>query len=290
MNVTKYDIKDMTKRRKERLTITLDKGLLILLDQFIDGKKIRNRSHAIEYVLNKELKPRVRQAVILAAGEGTRMRPYTYEMPKSMLTVKNKPLLEYMVEKLRDYNIRDIVIVVGKFGEKIEKYFGDGEKWGVKIRYIKEKSPTGTAYPLKEAEKYLKGKDPFLVAYSDILAEINLDDLIDYHEKNRGLATVALTTTHKLEKAGIAQLRGTKIVKFAEKPKGKLAKSGLINAGLIVLEKKVLERVPKKKGTSLEKDILEKLAKEEKVIGYPFEGRWYDVGTTEAYEKVLKKW
>lgn len=104
---------------RNRLTITLKKDLLPLIDEIIDGTRIRNRSHAIEYLLSQSLKPQTNKALILAAGRGVNMRPFTYEIPKTLIPVKGKPILEYSIEQLRESGLKDIYILVGHLGEKL---------------------------------------------------------------------------------------------------------------------------------------------------------------------------
>ena len=173
---------------RERLTITLRKDVLKRLDKTIDGNRIRNRSHAIEYHLNQSLPPSIDKALILAGGRGVNMRPFTYEMPKTMIPIKDKPILEYTIEHLRDAGIRELIINIGHLGEKIEKHFGDGKKYGVHIEYIREKKEQGTAGALRLAKEKIKGK-PFLLMYGDVLAEIDINDFIDFHVRNWHFAT-----------------------------------------------------------------------------------------------------
>jgi len=123
---------------RNRITITLKKKILKHVDEYIDGERIRNRSHAIEYILNKFFAPRITRAIILAGGQGVKMRPLTYEMPKGLIPIHERPVLEYIIDTLRYHNIRDIVISVGHHGDKIQKYFGNGSKFGVNISYIKQ--------------------------------------------------------------------------------------------------------------------------------------------------------
>lgn len=274
---------------RKRLTITLRKDLLPKIDKIIDGAKIRNRSHAIEYLLIQSLQPKVKKAVILAGGEGVKMRPFTYEMPKAMLPVHGRPILEHIIDLLRSYEIRDIIILIGPLGEKIKNYFGNGSKYGVKITYLREKKAAGTAQPLLLAKKYLKNQ-PFLLFYGDVLADIDLQGLIDFHQQTGGIATVALTSVAEPSPYGVAKLRGNRILGFEEKPKKRPSLSRLISAGIFLLEPEIINYIPKKEYSRLEKDILPKLAKEGKLFGYPFEGQWFDVGTPEIYERVLKEW
>lgn len=275
---------------RKRLTITLKKDLLSQVDQIIDGAKIRNRSHAIEYLLLQSLRPRLRRAFILAGGQGIKMRPFTYEMPKSMLPVHNRPILEYIIDLLRNNEIREIIILVGHLGEKIKNHFGDGAKFGVKINYLEEKKPEGTAKPLLKIKKFVRNQ-PFLVIYGDILAEINLQEFFDFHQSHDSLASVALSSVAEPSPYGVVKLRGDKILGFEEKPKKNQKLSRLVSAGIYILNPKVINYVPNNKAYSmLEEDVLPKLAQEGQLFGWPNDGQWFDVGTPEIYERALKEW
>ena len=274
---------------RKRLTITLKKDLFPLIDEVIDGTRIRNRSHAIEYLLSQSLGPRIKKAFILAAGRGINLRPLTYEIPKTLIPVQGKPILEYTIELLRDNGLKDLYIHIGHLGEKIVSHFGDGSRFGVKITYIHEKKEQGTAAPLRQVKKYL-AKSPFVMMYGDTLIDINLRDLIEFHQAQGGLATVAITSSEKPHEFGVVRLHGNRVVSFREKPEQNKRISHLINAGLFVFNPEIINYVPPSGYSMLEKDVLPKLAGEGKLYGYPFEGQWYDVGTPEVYEEVLKEW
>lgn len=274
---------------RRRLTITIKKDLLPLVDEVIDGSRIRNRSHAIEYLLSQSLGPKIKKAFILAAGRGVKMRPFTYEIPKTLIPVQGKPILEYSIELLRDNGFKDIYILIGHLGDKIVSHFGDGSRFGVKITYIKEKKEEGTAAPLRMAKKYFRNA-PFIMMYGDILIDINLKDFIEFHQSHGGPATMAVTSSDNPYEFGAVRLHGNKVVKFKEKPEKKKGVSHFINAGLFVFSPKIINYVPAKGYSMLEKDVLPKLVGENKLYGYPFEGQWYDIGTPEIYEEVLREW
>lgn len=275
--------------QRERLTITLRKDLLPEVDRHIDKVKIRNRSHAIEYLLTKSLKPHLRKALVLCGGRGIKMRPFTYEMPKAMLPVHNRPILEYIIDLLRNNEIREIVILVGHLKEKITSHFGDGSKFGVKIIYIEEKTPEGTAAPILKAKKYLKG-EPFLLMYGDVLADIKIKEFFEFHQEHGNMVSMALSSATNPEAYGMVKLRGNKIMEFKEKPEKTESISRLISAGIYILEPEIFSHIPAKKHSSLEHDLFPKLASEGKLSGWPFEGLWFDISTPEIYGKALKEW
>ncbi len=272
---------------RERLTITLRNDLLRELDSMVDGIEVRNRSHAIEVLLSKALDVRrVRKAVILAGGKGTRMRPFTYEMPKPMIPVKGKPLVQHTLELCRKYDIREIIMSIGYLGDKIREHFGDGSHLGLEIKYVEERKEMGTAGPLNLARDYLDS--PFLMFNGDVLCRIDLSDFISFHSEKKGLATLALTQVEDTSAFGVARLKGDRIIGFVEKPKtGEDSK--LINAGVYLLEPEVIDYIPKGKAM-METDVFPQLSKEGKLYGYPFDGQWFDTGTPEAYERAIKNW
>lgn len=280
----------MTKNQgRERLTITLRKDLLPRIDATVDGARIRNRSHAIEYLITSALKPKSRRGLILAGGSGVKMRPFTYELPKTMIPVKGRPILEYTIEQLLNADVRDIIIVVGHLGEKIRDHFGDGSRFGVKIRYVEEKTQAGTAAPLRLAETAL-GNQPFVLVYGDVLIDLNLTDLVEHHVTNGGLATIALTSVKNPSEYGVVKMHGNKVVEFLQKPTGKSGLSHLVWTGVAVCEPNIIDLVPAKGQSALETNVFPKLAEQGNLMGYLFEGQWFDIGTPDVYERALNEW
>lgn len=275
--------------QRERLTITLRRDLISQIDRKIDLVRIRNRSHAIEYLLSKSLGGKISQAFILAGGHGLKMRPFTYEMPKSMIPIHNRPLLEHTIELLRNNNIRDIYIAIDYLGGKIKEYFGDGAKFGVKITYVESKKPLGTAGALLDAKKHLN-HSPFLLIHGDVIADIDLTDMIDFFEEEKGIATMALTSVEDPSSYGAVRLRGSRIVEFSEKPKSEARTSRLINAGIYIMNPNIFSYIPQKKTPSLEQDVFPKIVSEGKMIGYHFAGSWFDISTPKSYERAIREW
>lgn len=272
--------------KRKKIAIRLKSDILQDIDRMVNGTKITDRSQAIEVILSKALHAhRVKKAVILVGGKGTRMRPFTYEMPKALIPIQGKPLLQHIIELLRKYEIRDILLSTGYLGDKIKEYFGNGCNFGVDITYIKEKEEMGTAGSLNLMKNHLK--ETFLMLNGDVLADIDFHDMIMSHKKYGGIATIALTPVKDPSRFGVAELKGNKILKFIEKPK--FTQSKLINAGVYVLEPDVLKFVPKGRAM-MEKDVFPKLAEKGKLYGYLFNEQWFDTGTHEAYERAIKGW
>ena len=271
---------------RDRLTITLRTDLLKRLDEIIDGVKIRNRSHAIEFLLSESLAPRITQAIILAGGRGVNMRPLTYEVPKPLIPVAGKPLIEYTIEMLREAGVREIILAVGHLGDKLKEAVGNGSKYGVTISYSEESKPLGTAGALRKASVLFQDK-PFIVVNGDVLTELKISELSAFHQEDTYSATMALSTEPNTKGYGVALLRGEKIVKFLKQDKKQTTQ--LINAGVYVMNADVLKYIPKTGASDLE-DVFEKLAVEGKLAGFPFDGKWFEVSTPENYERAIKQW
>lgn len=276
---------------RERVTITIRQDLLNGLDRLVDHQKIRNRSHAIEFLLAKSLSPKASQAVILASGEGVNMRPFTYEIPKPLIPVGGRPLLEHSIEALRQAGLTDIIITVSHLADRIEQHFGDGSKFGVHITYARETKPSGTAGALMAAKKHLSS-DPFIVLYGDVLVDLDFADLLHAHrDLKAAVGTLALTSVADPSAYGAVKMRGSRVVAFSEKPAIDPATSRLVFAGAAALSPTVFQFFPKQKQElSLEHDVFPNLISEGRLFGYPFEGQWFDVSTPEVYERVLQQW
>lgn len=274
---------------RSRLTITLNKEILKKLDEYIDGSRIRNRSHAIEYVLTKNFSPKIKCALILAGGQGSKMRPFTYEMPKALIPVNGRPVLEYIIENLRRFDVRDLIISIGHQGQKIKQYFGDGSKFGVKITYLDQgKNESGTAAPILQAKKIINQK-PFFVYYGDVLANIDLDDMVDFHLSNNSLLTMALTSVSRSADWGVVRLQGSRVFSYLEKPDQRKDLSNVINAGVYIFEPEVFNLL-KPEMKRLEKEVFPGLVDQHKLFGYLFAGQWFDVGNPQSYEQAIKHW
>ncbi len=275
--------------RRSRITITLDAQILKKIDRLIDKKRIRNRSHSIEYILNQYTMSKVNKAVILAGGRGTQLRPYTYEIPKPLLPVKGTPILEHLILQLKKNGITEIIIAISYLGEKIKDYFGDGSKWGVSIEYSEETDNLQTGGAVKKIKDKLN-EESFLVIHGDILTDISFADLIQYHKDQSSVATVALTTTGTPKEFGQIKMQGTKLVDFYPTSDNPDLKSHLIHTGIYTFETEIFNYFPKNaKEFSLE-DVIRELIKERKVNGFVFEGKWYDVGNPENYELAIKEY
>ncbi len=282
-------IQSIIPMRRSRITITLQRSVLNKIDGLIDGETIRNRSHAIEYILNKHLQNGVKKAVILAGGKGSKLRPFTYEIPKSLIPIKGKPLLEYTIESLKNNNSDEIIVCTGYLGEQIKKHFGDGKKFGVHMEYSDDTSPRQTGGALLKAKKFLS-HESFLVIHGDILTNFQYQDILQFHMEHKPIITAAMVAVEHPEEFGQMQLHGIQLVHFFNKNKSASVKSHLINCGIYVCSPEIFDYLPKDRKSFLFEDIIETLILEKKVNGYVFEQQWFDVGSTANYEKAIKEY
>lgn len=264
---------------KARITITLRKDLLPLLDNFIDGEKIRNRSHAIEFMVSQKLGLGINTALILAGA-------INQSNPEPLVKFRNRPVVTYLIDQLKSFGITNIVMVIDDSGKPVKEYLGDGVPWGVNITYL-EDAAKGTAKAMLLAKGLLK--QPFVLAYSDVLIDLNWQDFIDYHKTHHGVGTLALAYARKPEEFGVVKLQGSKIVDFVEKPVNKEV-VGLVNSGIFVFEPKVFDYIESTGAISLEKHVLPKIAKEGRLFGYPFQGKWFDISRPENLKDAEQHW
>ena len=206
--------------------------------------------------------------MILAAGFGTRLRPLTDRIPKCMVPVRGKPILERTVEWLRSSGISEIIINVSHLADKIMDHFGDGSRWCTHITYSIEDRPLGTAGGVKNASWFFDG--PFLVWYGDNISECNIDRLCRFHRLNGGLATIAVHYREDVSQSGIVEFDSNgRIMRFIEKPRADQVLSHWVNAGIYVLEPAVLDHISDHGAPDFGRDIFPSILSEHAgVFGY----------------------
>lgn len=221
---------------------------------------------------------RVKQAVILAGGEGTRLRPLTTTRPKPLLPVLGVPCVEYVIRSLADAGIKHIFLACGYRSQDIREALGDGERFGVEIEMAFEKEPMGTAGAVKLLEDRLDGT--FVVGSGDTLTDADLGDLIDFHFRAGAEATMGLTEVERPEQFGIVGVSPDgKIERFKEKPRTEEVFSRVINAGTYVLEPEVLRMIPPATKYDFSKNLyMEMLEKGRGLYATPLKGYWKDIG------------
>ncbi|HLG66928.1 MAG TPA: sugar phosphate nucleotidyltransferase [Acidimicrobiales bacterium] len=226
------------------------------------------------------------KAVIMAGGEGTRLRPLTSNQPKPMLPMANRPMMEHVVRLLRAHGFTDIVVTVAFMANTIRNYFGDGSELGVRMVYATEATPLGTAGSVRNAREELDER--FLVISGDVLTDIDLGAVVDFHERKGALATIALCAVENPLEFGIVITRedGT-IERFLEKPTWGQVFSDTINTGIYVLEPAIFDFIPEGRSVDFSGEVFPAvLDAGAPIMGHVADGYWEDVGTTEAYLKA----
>jgi mannose-1-phosphate guanylyltransferase len=221
------------------------------------------------------------EAIILAGGFGTRLRPLTYTRAKSLLPIMNKPMITFLIESLPK-EVKTIILAVNYRKKQLEEYFETYET-DKEIIINDEPEPLGTGGAVKFAEDHLS--DQFFVLNSDIICSINLSEMIHFHNKHKAVATISLWPVENVSEFGVVDVNSEgNIKRFVEKPKPEQAPSNLINAGAYFLESCVLDYIEKGKLISMEKEIFPRLIDDtQKFYGYQFKGYWMDIGRIQSY-------
>lgn len=226
------------------------------------------------------------QAVIQAGGAGTRLKSITGDLPKPMVPICGKPILEWQIVNLKENGVDEITIIISKNGESIRQYFGDGSKFGLKISYIEEKEPLGTAGGLA----YLKDqiKDDFILCFGDLMLDINWKRFIDFHKaKKSAITAFAHPNSHPFDSDILVTNNDEKITKIDSKNNVRnYYYKNLTNAGLYVCSKEVLEYVSKPEKIDFEKVVLSHFISEEKAYAYRSSEYVKDCGTPDRYYSV----
>lgn len=220
--------------------------------------------------------------VIMAGGLGTRLLPYTKNCPKPLLLVAGKPMLEHIISRAKLEGFHNFVLAIHYLGDMIEEYFGNGERLGVKIDYLREESPLGTAgalsllNPLPDA--------PFVVTNGDVITDINYGELLDFHTRQSAAATMAVRIHEWQHPFGVVKIQGVEIVGFEEKP---IARNN-INAGVYALDPIALNVLTPDAHCDMPTLFDRVKAKKQRTVAYPMHEPWLDVGSPEDYATFNK--
>ena len=223
------------------------------------------------------------QAIVLVGGEGTRLRPLTFGTPKPMVPIMNVPFLARTIERLYDAGIRDVILPAGYMPQAITEYFGDGSAFGMKITYVIEDEPLGTAGAIKNVEQYING--PFFVLNGDVLTSLDLEAMIAYHREKGGLGALHLIKVEDPSAFGcVVHDENGRISQFVEKPPKGTEPTNEVNAGTYLLEKAVLDLIPPGRNVSIERETFPKiLADGHALYAYTTADYWIDLGRPEHY-------
>ena len=225
------------------------------------------------------------KAVILAGGLGTRLQPYTNSLPKPMLPLGEKPILEHLIEWIKKNGVKEIVLCVSYLRKKIEDYFGDGKKFGVKIEYAISKKPLATAGQLKTAEKFID--DTFVCLYGDSIYNFSLKNMISDHKRKKSTVTMSLYEYKFNMKYGVIDTTNTgRVTAWNEKPE----LSAKINMGCYVMEPEVFQLIPKNKQYGMDNVIQKALSKKKKISSVISKKGFIDIGDKETYEKTNQEY
>jgi len=228
------------------------------------------------------------KAVVMAGGEGSRLRPLTLERPKPMLPVVNRPVLGHILHLLKQHGIVDVVITLQYLAAQIQDYYGDGKALGMNIEYVIEESPLGTAGSVKNAQPYLEKDKPFLVISGDALTDFDLTQLVAYHRRRAALLTMALYHVPDPLEYGIINVHEDgRVAQFLEKPKWGAVTSDTVNTGIYVVEPEALERIPTDQPVDWSQHVFpQMLAAGEALYAYIANGYWCDIGTLSEYQRA----
>ncbi|MDQ6932694.1 MAG: NDP-sugar synthase [Candidatus Eremiobacteraeota bacterium] len=223
------------------------------------------------------------QAIVLVGGEGTRLRPLTYGTPKPMVPIMNVPFLERTLQRLQRAGIRDVILPAGYLPEAITDYFGDGTRLDMKITYVIEDSPLGTAGALKNVEEHITG--PFFVLNGDVLTSLDLAAMMRVHEQQGGLGVLHLIKVADPSPFGcVVHDANGRITSFVEKPPKGQEPTDEINAGTYLLEREVLDFISSGRNVSVERDTFPRILSEGKdLFAYATPDYWIDLGRPEHY-------
>ncbi len=223
------------------------------------------------------------KAVLLVGGLGTRLRSVVSSAPKTLAPVGEKSFLQLLVRQLRDQGIRNLVMCTGYLADQVEKEFGDGRSLDVSIEYSKELQPLGTGGAVKLAQKYLQDAPGFFVMNGDSFMEMDFHELLSFHGKHGGVASMAVRRVENADRYGTVQMDAkNRVTAFLEKTGDK--RPGIVNAGVYYFDKNVLQQIPE--GTSsLEKDLFPRLLASG-IYAIEQQGIFIDIGTPEDYARA----
>ena len=218
------------------------------------------------------------QAIILAGGKGSRLHPYTVAMPKPLVPVGDLPILEVVIRQLKHYGINEIIISTGHLAELIEAYFKNGRKWGVKIRYVREMQPLGTAGAIKNISSL---KDDFIVMNGDVLTDINYNKLFNFHLKHKGIATLSIIKKEVSVDFGVIEVSSDlKLTDYIEKPK----QFNYVSMGIYALNKKCKKYIAKNEHINIPDLVLRMKCKDENIYCYEPHCYWLDIGRIDDFQ------
>jgi mannose-1-phosphate guanylyltransferase len=223
------------------------------------------------------------KGVILIGGKGTRLRPLTYTMPKAMVPLRNKPYIHYLIERLRAAGLSGAVCSMGYLPDPLQGYFARQELNGFSLEYVVEDHPLGTAGGIRMAAEHL-GEGPFVATNGDVLTGLDFAEVVAAHQDSGALATITLTSVEDPTAYGLVEVdHELRVRRFVEKPGSDEVHTSLINAGVYVLEREVLNMIPEGREVSIEREVFPELQAMGKLRAYISSAYWRDIGTPRSY-------
>jgi len=275
--VNKSPVKGLiNKSREDIMQLALARGVKQI--PIVDEDDVLFGIEFIDDYLKVSEKPNL--VVLMAGGLGSRLRPLTENVPKPMLTVGSKPILETIIESFSRHGFRNFLLSVNYRAEQIHEYFGDGRKLGVSIKYLSEKKRLGTAGALSLVSQ--KPLTPFVVMNGDLLTGLNFEHLLNYHVHARADATMCVRDYEFQVPFGVVQTEGARITTIEEKPSHQF----YVNAGIYILQPDVIDLVPKDAFYDMPQLFLDLIAAGKKVCSFPVKEYWLDIGRPGEFEQA----
>jgi dTDP-glucose pyrophosphorylase len=255
----------MTANKVQQIPVVDDDGKIVGLHIWDEVASVQARPNSM---------------VIMAGGMGTRLLPHTESCPKPMLLIQGKPMLEHIIERAKSEGFSHFILAIHHLGHMIEEYFGDGGKFGVRIDYLREKAPLGTAGALSLLDPL--PKYPFVVTNGDVITDIRYGEILDFHLRHQAAATMAVRVHEWQHPFGVVEINGVEIIGFEEKP---IARSH-VNAGVYVIEPDSLGQLQKDARCDMP-TLFERLQeKDQRTVAYPMHEPWLDVGRPDDLAKA----
>jgi len=220
--------------------------------------------------------------LLLAGGKGSRLRPYTLVIPKPLIPVGEKPIIEILLTQLKHFGFQEIMVSTGYLGEMIKSYLGTGEKLGLKIQYVAEEQPLGTAGPMSLIQE---SEDSFLMLNGDLLTDIDFRNLYEFHNKHGEICTICTFRKDEKIELGVLEIENETVLRYIEKP----TTSYQVSMGIYVFSKKILEYIPKDTRFDLPDLINLLLEKKVRIVPYEHKGEWLDLGRFDDYAHAEEK-
>ena len=229
------------------------------------------------------------KALILAGGFATRLRPLSCARPKTLFPIVNKPLLQWVFERLAQDGVDEAILAVNALTQFYIRQYKPS-KCGLRVRFSIDppKKPLGTGGPVKKAEKLIGHDEPFIVLNGDIFADIDYKKLLETHRRNNALVTMALCSVEDPCSFGVVEIHGDNIKRFVEKPAKGQAPSNLINAGAYVFSPEIFDYIPEGRAVSIEREVFPQIVEANRMVGCCIDGLWMDIGKPQEYLQANK--